>query len=271
MFILLKLEDTVRVPPTELTLLEKDLMACLRSEIHAKYANKIISDQGLVIGVHSILSHNAPQIYPGDGGAYVRVRFRVIVFQPFESEILVGTIKHVSALGLFVSVGFFDWIVISPENMPSPSRWVPEERAWVWEFGDQTFYLEVGEPIRLKVLSTVFLPFNQKSIELASASDPVKHYANVHGYVLTQTEEEAEATASNVASASAAFRAQQDAAAAAPPAVAGPGGAVTAGAIAAVQGKSAAGEGEEGKTSHVPPFQVLATIADQGLGPISWW
>lgn len=185
MFILLHLKDTVRIQPSDLAALEKDLMGTIRSELNTKYSNKVIPNQGLVIAVHSILSHNAPQIYAGDGAAYIRTNFRLIVFQPYESEIIVGKVKQSTKDGVLVSLNFFDHIFIPAKNLPQPCAF--EDGVWVWKFNDNDYFIDAGLPIRFRVSEIVFAPFNAKISKTTAALSSPEGRAQQHGYLLSPT------------------------------------------------------------------------------------
>ena len=48
--------------------------------------------------------------------------FRLLVFRPFVDEVLVGKIKCCTREGVYLSLGFFDDILIPPEALQHPHR-----------------------------------------------------------------------------------------------------------------------------------------------------
>jgi len=185
MFILLNMKDTIRIQPNDLTSLDYDLMGTLRSELNAKFTNKVIPEQGLVIAVHSILSHDSPTLFAGDGGAYVRAVFRLVVFKPFEAEVLVGRIHQSDEKGIYIRTDFFHNIFVPKENLPVPNRYV--DNVWIWDCNELEYYFDIGARVHFRVTKVKFTPFNAKLAAVGgdSISSPEAR-AHQHGYLLTE-------------------------------------------------------------------------------------
>lgn len=83
---------------------------------------QVLANQGLCIALHGMDSVGPPIIYGGDGAAHIRVQFRLIVFRPFASEVIVAKVKACDATGLLVSVDFFDHIFIPAHELQYPSH-----------------------------------------------------------------------------------------------------------------------------------------------------
>lgn len=56
-------------------------------QIDMKFANKIILEVGLCISVFDFLEVGDPYVYPAEGSAHQRVKFRLVVFRPFAGEV----------------------------------------------------------------------------------------------------------------------------------------------------------------------------------------
>jgi hypothetical protein len=52
-----------------------------------------------------------------------RAACRLLVFRPFNGEVLVGTVHKSTPQGLWISVGFFQDIMVPPQFMPDGSEW----------------------------------------------------------------------------------------------------------------------------------------------------
>jgi hypothetical protein len=50
-------------------------------------------------------------------------RYRLLVFRPFNGEVLVGTVHKSTPQGLWLSVGFFQDVLVPPQFMPDGSEW----------------------------------------------------------------------------------------------------------------------------------------------------
>ncbi|CAM0143080.1 unnamed protein product [Umbelopsis sp. WA50703] len=153
MFILAVLKDTIKIEPTDF---RKPKHEAITDEINKKYANKVVQEIGLCVSLFDILEASEGVIHHGDGCSYVKAKFRMVVFRPFIGETLVGTIKSCSEIGVRVTMGFFDDIVIPPSHLQPGSTFDPEERVWVWTYEDSKLFMDIDEKIRFQILSEEF-------------------------------------------------------------------------------------------------------------------
>ena len=112
----------------------------------------------IIIGLHSIAQLEAPFIHPIDGGAHCKCKFTLIVFAPFEGEIVEGTVKSCDSSGLLISLGFFDWIIVPAVEMQSPKVCVFDaaEQLWLWKYEGHELYVDLNTQIRIKVTKIEF-------------------------------------------------------------------------------------------------------------------
>ena len=61
--------------------------AVLLDQIDIMFANKVLVDVGLCITLFDFLEVGDPYIYPAEGSAHQRVKFRMVVFRPFVGEV----------------------------------------------------------------------------------------------------------------------------------------------------------------------------------------
>ena len=83
---------------------------------------QVLASQGLCIALHGLDSVGPPIIYGLDGAAHIRVQFRLVIFRPFASEVIMGKVKACDATGILVSVEFFDHIFIPAHELQYPSH-----------------------------------------------------------------------------------------------------------------------------------------------------
>lgn len=155
MFILAALEDDIKVLPQDLTKTPQDAVT---EVIEQRFLDRVIADLGLVTTVYDIQSIEGGFVYPNDGAAYFRVKFRVVVFRPFVGEILVGKLKSCSKSGLKVSLDFFDDITIPEHALQEPSYYDEREKLWMWKFDENDMYMDLQEEIRFRITSVKFHP-----------------------------------------------------------------------------------------------------------------
>lgn len=160
MFVLSELSDLVRVPPHSFS---TPVPQVLRDELHKKYSNKVISNLGLALEVWDILAIADGLLKPGDGGAYVDVQFRVVVWKPFIGEILTGWVADCSAEGIKVRMEFFDEVFIPKDYLFEGCTFKPVEKAWVWlPDADTELFIDINDKIRFRVEEEVFVNIKPK-------------------------------------------------------------------------------------------------------------
>ncbi|XP_046439644.1 DNA-directed RNA polymerase III subunit RPC8-like [Daphnia pulex] len=178
MFVLALVKQTVRVPSEKFN---RDIDQAISEELNLKFANKVVLDVGLCIALWDIIKRGESFILPGDGGHHTKVEFRYVVFRPFMEQILVGRIKNCDKESVQVSLGFFEDIFISSENLQKNSRFDETEHLWIWEYqtedGKHDLFMDTGEEIRFKVVAEYFIdttPSGPSNEAPDSSLDPIK-------------------------------------------------------------------------------------------------
>jgi DNA-directed RNA polymerase III subunit RPC8 len=235
MFVLTTIKDTVRIPPWQLMKLDGESpLEAVREAINIKYANRVLANQGLCICVHSILERGAPRIFAGDGGAYIRCVFRVIIFRPFPSEILRGKVYNSDVNGIYVNVDFFAHIRIPPDQMQENSVYSEADKCWIWQYAGNELLLENGSEIIVKVMHVEYAPFNssftKRHMVLHDATSSANPSSSSSSSSLSSTSlsSNSSSTVSKVVS-------------------------------------------EKTTPEYIPPMLVVASIKAQGLGLREWW
>ena len=164
MFQISRLEDAnVKILPENLG---KPRLEAITQEIESLYIDKVIKDLGLVITLYEIVSIEGGTVYPGEGSAHFKVEFRVVVFRPFNGEILEGTLKRADKTGLYVDIGFFSDIFVPEHLMQEPSVFDEDEQLWVWMYEDAKMFMDLEEPVRIRVQGIKFPDQPRTSDEL---------------------------------------------------------------------------------------------------------
>ncbi|KAK7208092.1 RNA polymerase III subunit Rpc25-domain-containing protein [Myxozyma melibiosi] len=172
MFILSKFSDLIRIEPSKFSKKTED---ALEDEINVKFANKVVQDVGLCLCLYDILEVGDGLIRHGDGSAYIKTVFRLVVFRPFIGEVLVGWVSSCSEEGIKVRMGFFDDIFIPKEYLFESCIFIPREQAWVWR-DEHDLYIDTNERIRFRVEQEIFTdqsPRGPKNTEPEGASSAV--------------------------------------------------------------------------------------------------
>jgi len=102
MFYAVKLKDYIRVPPSEF---DKELDIAVISQVKEKYSGYVSKDFGYVIDVIQLVDVEEGVVIPGDGAAFYRVTFELLVYLPELQEVILGKVRDITDFGAFLSVG----------------------------------------------------------------------------------------------------------------------------------------------------------------------
>eukprot|EP00759_Apiculatamorpha_spiralis_P028610 PhF_6_TR31152/c0_g1_i2/m.45642/K03022/RPC8, POLR3H; DNA-directed RNA polymerase III subunit RPC8 len=103
-----------------------------------KYVGTIVSQCGLVISVWGIEKMGVSSIVPGDGGSWTNTTFILCCFRPMKGAILTGVIVRQDALGIDLSVGFFDNVYVPKDFLQPTSVFDTTRKCFVWNGGDKS-------------------------------------------------------------------------------------------------------------------------------------
>ncbi len=102
MFYLVEVEDYVRVEPS---LFGLNTDEAVKEQLQKTYENLQDKELGTVVSVLDVLEIHDGIIIPGDGAAYYKSVFKLIVFKPELQEVVYGVIDEITNFGAFVDLG----------------------------------------------------------------------------------------------------------------------------------------------------------------------
>ncbi len=102
MFYLAEVEDHVRVEPKHFGLPTDEAIA---KQLDESYADKVNRELGYVISVVSVDKVEDGIIIPGDGAAFYKSIFKLLVWKPELHELVYGTISEITNFGAFMDIG----------------------------------------------------------------------------------------------------------------------------------------------------------------------
>jgi DNA-directed RNA polymerase subunit E' len=146
MFRLIKLEDTIRIPPDQFG---KPLKDVAYDRLRAKYEGIVSEDLGYVIAVNDISVDEVGKIIPGDGATYNRVLLTLLTFYPELQEIVEGEVVEVEDFGAFVSVGPIDALLHVSQIIDDFVSY--DERQSVLYGKETKRKLQQGDKVRVRV------------------------------------------------------------------------------------------------------------------------
>ncbi|KIP04192.1 hypothetical protein PHLGIDRAFT_109926 [Phlebiopsis gigantea 11061_1 CR5-6] len=166
MFILSIIKDTVAVHPSHFGLPPQQ---AITNELNKKYANRVLHDVGLCMCVFDLAEVGEGKVRYGDGFLWYKVVFRLAVFRPFPSEVILAKVKSSDEDGIRLTLGFFDDVYVPRIFLPEPSAFDPNERAHFWVADPDSaisdlldtpltsrMYIDAGEVVRVRVEADEF-------------------------------------------------------------------------------------------------------------------
>lgn len=105
MYARMKVNDTVRVPPSRFSENVEEVVTDL---LWQQFEGKLDREYGMIIGIEEIEEVGEGRIIEGDGAVYFEVDFTAIAFKPVMQEVVEGEVVEVVEFGTFVSIGPMD-------------------------------------------------------------------------------------------------------------------------------------------------------------------
>ena len=102
MFYLTEVEDYVRVDPK---LFGLPTLEAVEEQLREIYSDYYDEDLGQTVSVIEIIEVGEGVIIPGDGAAYYRSRFKLLVWKPELQELVFGEIAEITNFGAFINMG----------------------------------------------------------------------------------------------------------------------------------------------------------------------
>ena len=110
MFLISCLKDNVKIAPSSFG---KAQSQAITECLNEKYSNRVVYNLGLCVSVWDLVEIEDPIVYPGEGGSFVKVTFRMAIFKPFIGEVLVGKVKYCDEEGIKGTVAFYSHLLSS--------------------------------------------------------------------------------------------------------------------------------------------------------------
>lgn len=114
MFYLAEIEDYIRVEPKLFGLPTIDAVRQQLKESYKEYVNR---DFGAVVEVVDVLNVGDGIIIPGDGAAFYKSKFKLLVWKPELQEIVYGNIAEITNFGAFINMGVMQGMINISQTM----------------------------------------------------------------------------------------------------------------------------------------------------------
>ena len=108
MFKVLKVKDTIRVPPKYFRdNLEEAILALTREE----YEGVMDEDLGIIVTVMGAKNLGEGKVVMGDGAAYFEAELELLAFKPRLNEVIEGKVTELMEFGTFVGLGPMEGLI----------------------------------------------------------------------------------------------------------------------------------------------------------------
>ncbi|KAK7031481.1 RNA polymerase III subunit Rpc25-domain-containing protein [Favolaschia claudopus] len=183
MFNLAILKDKVSVHPSDFGGPQEQAII---SELNKKYANRVLHDVGLCVCVFDITEAGEGKVRYGDGFLWYTVIFRMVIFRPFASEVILAKVMSSDRYGVRLTLGFFDDIYIPVAYLPAPNAFDPNEPAHFWlpsaeentplldSPTAERMWIDKGEVVRVRVEADEFYDDEPGPVKMADGVQVVK-------------------------------------------------------------------------------------------------
>ena len=148
MYLISKIEDTVRIPPHRF---EEPLNEVASEIINESYVGKIDKKMGLMVTVKDIEEIGVGKVIMGDGAAYHEVVFNALFFKPDLHEVVEGEVIEVTEFGAFIRIGPMDGLVHVSQVADDYINYDGKRGALIGKESKKT--LEEGNKVRARIVA----------------------------------------------------------------------------------------------------------------------
>ena len=148
MYLISKIDDTVRIPPSRF---DEPLNEVASEIINETYVGKIDKKMGLMVTVKDVEEIGVGKVIMGDGAAYHEVVFTALFFKPELHEIVEGEVIEVTEFGAFIRIGPMDGLVHVSQVTDDYINYDGKRGALIGKESKKT--LEEGNRVRARIVA----------------------------------------------------------------------------------------------------------------------
>jgi DNA-directed RNA polymerase subunit E' len=148
MYKLMKLVDTVRIPPT---LLGEEVMPTIKNALREKLEGQVDKKLGSLVTVYNIDEVGEGHILVGDGAVYYDVTFEAVMFLPDLQEIIEGEVVEAVGFGVFIGIGPMDGLLHVSQITDDFISYDPKNARLVTKTGGKA--IAEGDHVRARIVA----------------------------------------------------------------------------------------------------------------------
>jgi len=114
MFYLVDVEDYIRVEPKLFGLPTRE---AVEQQLKESYSSHFDKELGIVLAVAGVSEIEEGIIIPGDGAAYYKSKFKLVIWRPEMQELVFGTIEEIASFGAFMNLGVAQGMIHVSQTM----------------------------------------------------------------------------------------------------------------------------------------------------------
>jgi len=187
MYGMVRLEDTVRIPPDKFS---EDLDKVLTKIVQNTFEGAMKKNYGIIVVADNIKPSGDGTIIHGDGAMYQKVEFDALVFNPNLQEILDAIICEIVEFGAFCHIGPLDALIHMSQIMNDYVEVDAENE--VISGKEKKMKLQTGDPVRARVVA---VSLNEISARESKIGLTMRQPSlGSHHWIYAEEEEEKEKT-----------------------------------------------------------------------------
>lgn len=148
MYAMVKVEDTVRIPPNKFS---EDLEVVLKESVQRTFEGTMRKKHGIIVVADNIQPVGDGIVIHGDGAFYQKVSFDALVFKPQLQEVLDAVVCEIVEFGAFCHIGPLDALVHMSQIMNDYVEVDAENE--VISGKEKKMTLKTGDPVRARVVA----------------------------------------------------------------------------------------------------------------------
>ncbi len=148
MYSIVRLEDTVRVPPERFG---EDIEETIKEIVQKTFEGYVRREHGLIVVVDNIEILGDGIVIHGDGGMFQKVAFEALTFNPMLHEVVDGIVCEVVEFGAFCHIGPLDALIHMSQIMNDYVDVDAENGRIIGK--EHKRVLKIGDPIRARIVA----------------------------------------------------------------------------------------------------------------------
>lgn len=148
MYYMVKIEDTVRIPPNKFS---EDLQDVVTNIVQDTFEGTMRKNQGVIVVAENIEPVGNGVVIHGDGAMYQKVAFDALTFKPELQEVLDAMVCEIVEFGAFCHIGPLDALVHMSQIMNDYVEVDADNEVVTGK--EKKMVLKTGDPVRTRVVA----------------------------------------------------------------------------------------------------------------------